>query len=68
MIEQGADVWRWLAEGALFYVCGDAHHMGRDVDKALRDIVARHGGMKPDDADDYVAQMAQEKRYLRYVN
>jgi sulfite reductase (NADPH) flavoprotein alpha-component len=67
MIEQGADLWRWLAEGALFYVCGDARHMGRDVDKALRDIVARHGGMKPDAADDYVAQMAQEKRYLRDV-
>lgn len=67
MIEQGADVWRWLAEGASFYVCGDAHHMGRDVDKALRTIVARHGGLKPDDADDYVAQMAQEKRYLRDV-
>ena len=67
MIEQGAELWRWLAEGALFYVCGDAHHMGRDVDKALREIVARHGGMKQDDANDYVAQMAQEKRYLRDV-
>ena len=67
MIEHGADLWRWLAEGALVYVCGDAHHMGRDVDKALRTIVARHGWLKPDDADDYVAQMAQEKRYLRDV-
>ena len=67
MREHGADLWRWLDEGAYFYVCGDAKRMARDVDNALRDIVARHGGMKPDDAADYVAQMAQEKRYLRDV-
>jgi len=67
MIEQGADLWRWLAEGASFYVCGDARHMGRDVDRALRAVVARHSGMTPDAADDYVSQMAQEKRYLRDV-
>ncbi len=67
MIEQGADLWRWLDEGAYFYVCGDAKHMGRDVDKALREVVARHSGLKPDDAADYIAQMAQEKRYLRDV-
>ncbi len=67
MIEQGADLWRWLDEGACFYVCGDAKRMARDVDNALREIVARHSGLTPDDAADYVAQMAQEKRYLRDV-
>jgi sulfite reductase (NADPH) flavoprotein alpha-component len=67
MVEQGADLWRWLDEGAHFYVCGDASRMAKDVDAALKDIVARHGGMNMDDAADYVAQMAQEKRYVRDV-
>jgi hypothetical protein len=26
MIEEGAQLWRWLADGAHFYVCGDAPH------------------------------------------
>ncbi|MCE7797991.1 bifunctional nitrate reductase/sulfite reductase flavoprotein subunit alpha [Sphingobium sufflavum] len=67
MIEEGADLWRWLEAGAHFYVCGDASRMAKDVDGALKQIVARHGGMKADQADDYVAQMAQERRYVRDV-
>lgn len=67
MIEQGADLWRWLDQGAHFYVCGDASRMAKDVDSALKEVVARHGGLNADDAADYVAQMAQEKRYVRDV-
>ena len=67
MLEQGAELWRWLAEGAHFYVCGDARHMGKDVDRTLREIVARHSGLKAAAAADYVEQMAQEKRYVRDV-
>ncbi|HEX7876349.1 MAG TPA: bifunctional nitrate reductase/sulfite reductase flavoprotein subunit alpha [Sphingobium sp.] len=67
MVEQGADLWRWLDEGAHFYVCGDASRMAKDVDAALKEIVATHGGMNADRAADYVAQMAQEKRYVRDV-
>ncbi len=67
MVEQGADLWRWLDEGAHFYVCGDASRMARDVDAALKAVVAQHGGMDAETAADYVAQMAQEKRYVRDV-
>ena len=41
MIERGAELWRWLDRGAHFYVCGDAARMARDVDLALRFIVAQ---------------------------
>ena len=37
MLDYGADVWRWLEEGAHFYVCGDASRMAKDVDAALTD-------------------------------
>ena len=67
MREHGAELFSWLADGAHFYVCGDATHMAKDVDAALHEIVARHGGMPPDDANDYVAAMRKEKRYVRDV-
>nr|WP_314466341.1 bifunctional nitrate reductase/sulfite reductase flavoprotein subunit alpha [uncultured Novosphingobium sp.] len=67
MVEDGAELWRWIEGGANFYVCGDAGRMAKDVDLALRRIVATHGGMKPDAAEDYVAQMREDRRYLRDV-
>ncbi|MFM0300162.1 bifunctional nitrate reductase/sulfite reductase flavoprotein subunit alpha [Paraburkholderia sediminicola] len=67
MREQGAQLWAWLEEGAHFYVCGDASRMARDVDTTLKEVVARHGGMSEEKAADYVARLAQEKRYVRDV-
>ena len=40
MREVGRDLWAWLADGAHFYVCGDAKRMAKDVERALVDIVA----------------------------
>ncbi|WP_176058200.1 bifunctional nitrate reductase/sulfite reductase flavoprotein subunit alpha [Paraburkholderia sp. BCC1876] len=67
MREQGAQLWSWLEDGAHFYVCGDANRMAKDVDAALKDIVARHGGMSDEKALDYVSRLAREKRYARDV-
>jgi sulfite reductase (NADPH) flavoprotein alpha-component len=43
MREVGSELWRWLAEGAHVYVCGDAKRMAKDVERALVDIAAAHG-------------------------
>ncbi|MCX2932502.1 bifunctional nitrate reductase/sulfite reductase flavoprotein subunit alpha [Mycobacterium sp. CVI_P3] len=67
MIDQGAEVWRWLAEGAHFYVCGDAARMAKDVDDALVKILRTHGGMSNQVAADYKREMVAEKRYVRDV-
>jgi sulfite reductase alpha subunit-like flavoprotein len=67
MREQGAQLWAWLDAGAHFYVCGDASRMAKDVDAALRQVVADHGGMDADAATAYVAGMAADKRYVRDV-
>jgi sulfite reductase (NADPH) flavoprotein alpha-component len=67
MLEQGAQLWAWLQEGAHFYVCGDANRMAKDVDAALKQVVQVHGGLSPDAANEYVQQLAQEKRYVRDV-
>lgn len=65
--EQGAELWRWLQDGAKVYICGDATHMAKDVDQALRQIAQTHGGLGPEHAVDYWRQLSEQKRYLRDV-
>jgi sulfite reductase (NADPH) flavoprotein alpha-component len=67
MIEEAADFWRWLDDGAIFYVCGDASRMAHDVDVALHQIIEREGGKSPEEAAAYVEQMKKDKRYRRDV-
>ncbi|MER7770920.1 molybdopterin-dependent oxidoreductase [Kitasatospora sp. NPDC096140] len=67
MREHGPRLWRWLQDGAHFYVCGDAGRMAKDVDRALREIAVTHGGLHKDDAAAYIRQLASDKRYVRDV-
>lgn len=67
MLEQGAELYAWLQEGAYFYVCGDASRMAKDVDNALYEVVRQYGGLSTERAADYVDQLKKEKRYLRDV-
>ena len=67
MRERAAELWEWIRAGAHVYVCGDAARMARDVDEALRGIVAEHGHMAPRSADAYLAALSAERRYVRDV-
>ncbi|WP_043309225.1 bifunctional nitrate reductase/sulfite reductase flavoprotein subunit alpha [Pseudomonas sp. ML96] len=65
--EQGAELWRWLQEGAQVYVCGDASRMAKDVDAALREVAREHGALSEDKAAEFIRGLAEQKRYLRDV-
>ncbi|MFJ5446580.1 sulfite reductase subunit alpha [Methylobacillus methanolivorans] len=67
MRENGKELYAWLQDGGYFYVCGDASRMAKDVDQALHDVVAEHGGLDAEGATAYVNQLKREKRYLRDV-
>ncbi len=67
MLEQAAELWRWLENGAHLYVCGDAKRMAKDVDAALHEIIQKAGGRSADDAKAYVAKLKSDKRYQRDV-
>ena len=67
MLESGEELYRWLEEGAHFYVCGDASRMAKDVDQALHQIIQTHGGKSEEQAAAYVAGLKQTKRYARDV-
>ena len=63
MRENGQELWAWLAEGAHFYVCGDAKRMAKDVEGALIDIVAEFGVRTTDEAIAFVAELKKRGRY-----
>jgi sulfite reductase (NADPH) flavoprotein alpha-component len=67
--QAAAEVWKWLDEGAYFYVCGDKDYMAKDVHQALIDIAQKQGGLSEEEAEHYVNRtlMKEEKRYLRDV-
>ncbi len=67
MLANSAELWAWLEQGAIFYVCGDASRMAVDVDKALRQIIEQEGGRTLEESAAYVQAMKDAKRYRRDV-
>lgn len=67
MRQSGRELWAWLAEGAHFYVCGDAQRMAKDVERALVDVVAEFGARSADEAVAFVAQLKKSGRYQQDV-
>ena len=67
MLEQGAELWRWIEDGAYVYVCGDAQHMAPDVHEALLKVVAEHGGLDEEGAAEHILGLQQQRRYQRDV-
>lgn len=67
MRAHGADLYRWLEDGAHIYVCGDATRMAHDVEEALLDIVTEHGHHNIASAKDVLAQLKKDRRYVRDV-
>ncbi|AFP84554.1 NADPH-dependent assimilatory sulfite reductase flavoprotein subunit [secondary endosymbiont of Ctenarytaina eucalypti] len=65
--EKGAEVWHWIQQNAHIYVCGDARHMARDVEQALLAVVAKHGNMHVEQADEFLSELRIERRYQRDV-
>ena len=65
--EQGAELWRWLNDGAHIYVCGDANRMAKDVENTLLEVIAEYGAMDAEAADEFLSELRVERRYQRDV-
>ena len=67
LLENAAELWKWMQDGAYFYVCGDAKRMAKDVNAALHQIAREQGSMSEEEAVAWVKNLKKEKRYQRDV-
>lgn len=67
MLENSVELFKWLEEGAAVYICGDEKNMAHDVHKTLVKIIETEGSMTLEQAEAYLADMQQQKRYQRDV-
>ncbi len=65
--EQRRDVWQWLQEGALVYVCGDAEKMAKDVEATFVRIAGTEGGLDSVQAREWLKALRKERKYLQDV-
>lgn len=67
LLEHGRELYRWIADGAHLYVCGDAQSMAADVQDALLAILAKHGGLDTELAKETLLEMQTAGRYQKDV-
>lgn len=65
--EHGAELVRWLDDGAYIYLCGDAERMAPAVEQALVDIHREHRGLDADTAKEAVRRLRVEGRFRKDV-
>lgn len=67
MWEEREELWRWLADGAVLYVCGDAKAMARDVHATLIKIIAEATHGDTEGAAQWLRAAVADGRYKRDV-
>ncbi|WP_411740044.1 assimilatory sulfite reductase (NADPH) flavoprotein subunit [Peribacillus sp. S4] len=67
MREQSGELYEWLQKGAAVYICGDEKNMAHDVHNTLIEIIEKEGNLSHADAQAYLEEMQQNKRYQRDV-
>lgn len=65
--ENAKEVYEWIEQGAVIYVCGDEKTMAADVDKTLHAIVEQQGGKTKEQAAEFINELKQQQRYQRDV-
>lgn len=67
LLENADELYNWIEEGAVIYICGDEKRMAHDVDATLRQIIAQKSGKSVEEAAAYLDELKQQKRYQRDV-
>jgi sulfite reductase (NADPH) flavoprotein alpha-component len=63
LIENQKEIFEWIENGAVVYLCGDRRHLAKDVNKTLLDIIRTQGGISEEQAEKYLKNLKREKRY-----
>ena len=67
MLQQATELWNWLQNGAVLYVCGAKHPMSTDVENTLLQIIQTKGNLSEEEAADYLTALNESGRYHKDV-
>ena len=65
--ENAKQVFQWLERGAHLYICGDMSRMAKDVELALTDIISSEGNLTLEQAQHYLKDLRNAKRFQKDV-
>ena len=63
LLENQQEIFKWMEDGAYFYLCGDKKNMARDVNRTLLEIIRTQGGISQEKAEEYIKKLKREKRF-----
>jgi len=63
LLESKSEIFNWLKNGAIIYLCGDMKQMARDVQNTMLQIFETEGGMSQEKALEYLKTLKKEKRF-----
>ena len=58
------EFFKWLENGAIIYVCGDAQNMAKDVEFTIKNIIEKKLKFNDKKALEYLKLLKKEKRFL----
>lgn len=64
MIENSAELFKWMEQGAFFYICGDKKNMAQNVEETLLAIVAKEQKKGEEAAKKYLEDLKSTSRFL----
>ncbi len=67
MEEKGSELYAWLENGAVLYVCGAKEPMSADVETILKRIIQQHGNKTEEEAKGYIESLIDTDRYHKDV-
>lgn len=67
MLEHAADIYKWIEDGAVIYLCGAKGPMNNDVEAAIRQIVQQEKKCSTEEANHYFENLKKTGRYHKEV-
>ncbi len=67
MLQQASELFDWITNGAVIYICGAKHPMSTDVENTLLQIFQEKGGMNAEAASDYLTALSDNGKYHKDV-
>jgi sulfite reductase (NADPH) flavoprotein alpha-component len=67
MLDQAAELFRWIESGAHLYVCGAKEPMSVDVEDTLLSIIRQQGRKNAAGAESYLEELKESGRFVKDV-